>query len=69
MPRAPGPRTTVKQKPGRDMPESCRNGEADVPRFASDTPIWPTSNISERGVRPLKAQHKISGRLTSDDVT
>jgi hypothetical protein len=46
-----------------------RNGEADVPRFASDTPIWPTSNISERGVRPLKAQHKISGRLTSDDVT
>jgi transposase len=24
---------------------------------------------SERGVRPLKTQQKISGRLTSDDVT
>ena len=59
----------MKQKPGREMPESCRNREADVPRFASDTPIWPTSNISERGVRPLKTQQKISGRLTSDDVT
>ena len=51
------------------MPESCRNREAGLPRFAPGTPIWPTSNISERGVRPLKAQQKISGRLTSDDVT
>ena len=25
--------------------------------------------ISERGVRPLKTQQKISGRLASDDVT
>jgi len=29
----------------------------------------PTNNISERGVRPLKTQQKVSGRLTSDDVT
>jgi transposase len=65
----PEPRTTVKQKPGRETPEFCRNREADVPRSAPDTPIWPTSNISERGVRPLKAQQKISGHLTSDDVT
>ena len=28
-----------------------------------------SNNISERGVRPLKTQQKISGRLTSDDVT
>jgi transposase len=28
-----------------------------------------SKNISERGVRPLKTQQKISGRLTSDDVT
>ena len=28
-----------------------------------------SNNISERGVRPLKTQHKISGRLTSSDVT
>ena len=27
------------------------------------------NNISERGVRPLKTQQKISGRLTSDDIT
>jgi hypothetical protein len=28
-----------------------------------------SNNISERGVRPLKTQQKISGRLASDDVT
>jgi hypothetical protein len=27
------------------------------------------NNVSERGVRPLKTQQKISGRLTSDDTT
>jgi transposase len=69
VPRVPGPRTTVKQKPGREMLEFCRNREADVLRFASDTSVWPTNNISERGVRPLKTQQKISGRLTSDDTT
>jgi len=39
VPHVPGPRTTVKQKPGREMPEFCRNREADVPRFATGTPI------------------------------
>ena len=38
-------------------------------RFCSDTRIWPTNNISERGVRPVKTQQKISGRLTSEDIT
>jgi transposase len=28
-----------------------------------------SNNISERGVRPLKTQQKLSGHLTSDDVT
>ena len=28
-----------------------------------------SNNISERGIRPLKTQQKISGRLASDDVT
>ena len=37
--------------------------------FTGDTRIWPTTNISERGRRPLKTQQKISGRLTSADVT
>jgi hypothetical protein len=69
VPRVPGPRTTVKQKPGREMLEFCKAREADVLRFAADTSVWPTNNISERGVRPLKTQQKISGRLTSDDVT
>jgi hypothetical protein len=41
----------------------------DVLRFTTGTSVWPTNNISERGVRPLKTQQKISGRLTSDDVT
>src|SRR5205807_7889486 len=31
--------------------------------------IWPTNNISERDLRPTKTQQKISGRLTSEDVT
>ena len=35
----------------------------------TDTSVWPTNNISERGVRPLKTQQKISGRLASNDIT
>lgn len=69
MPRVPGPKTAVKHKPGREMLEFCRAREADVLRFASDTSVWPANNLPERGVRPLKTQQKISGRLTSDDVT
>jgi hypothetical protein len=49
--------------------EFCRDRQGDVLRFTTDTTIWPTNNISERGVRPLKTQQKISGRLTGDDVT
>jgi len=40
-----------------------------VLRFTCDTRVWPASNISGRGVRPLKTQQKISGRLTSEDTT
>ena len=69
VPRVPGPKNQVKQKPGREMLEFCRNRQGDVLRFATDTNVWPTNNISERGVRPLKTQQKISGRLASDDVT
>ena len=67
--RVPGPKNAVKQKPGREMLEFCKNRQADVLRFTTGTAVWPTNNISERGVRPLKTQQKISGRLTSDDVT
>jgi transposase len=69
VPRVPGPKNSTKQKPGRDLLEFCRDREDDVLRFTHDTIVWPTNNISERGVRPLKTQQKISGRLTSDDVT
>jgi transposase len=69
VPRVPGPKNSVKQKPGRELLEFCKNRQGDVLRFTEDTSIWPTNNISERGVRPLKTQQKISGRLTSDDVT
>ena len=67
--RVPGPKNAVKQKPGREMLEFCKNRQADVLRFTTGTAVWPTNNLSERGVRPLKTQQKISGRLTSDDVT
>ncbi len=69
VPRVAGPRNTVKQKPGREMLELCRDRNDDVLRFTTNTSVWPASNISERGVRPLETQQKISGRLTSDDVT
>ena len=35
----------------------------------TSSPRLGSNNISERGVRPLKTQQKISGRLASDDVT
>ena len=38
-------------------------------RFTTDTRIWPTNNISERGLRPSTTQQQISGRLTSEDIT
>jgi transposase len=69
VPRVPGPKTTVKQRPGRELLEFCKDRQGDVLRFTKDTAIWPTNNLSERGVRPLKTQQKISGRLASDDVT
>ena len=69
VPRVPGPKNSTKQKPGRELLEFCRDRRSDVLLFTEDTSIWPTNNISERGVRPLKTQQKISGRLASDDVT
>jgi transposase len=69
VPRVPGPENAGKQKPGRELPEFRRDRRGDVLRFTADTRIWPANNISERGVRPLKTQQKISGRLASDDAT
>lgn len=69
VPRIPGPKHSAGQHPGRDLLEFCHHRQADVLRFAGDTRTWPTNNISERGVRPITTQQKISGRLTSEDVT
>jgi hypothetical protein len=69
VPRVPGSRHSTAQRPGRELLEFCRDCEDDVLRFCSDTRIWPTNNISERDLRPTKTQQKISGRLTSEDVT
>ena len=69
VPRIPGPRNSTAQHPGRDLLEFCRDRRSDVLLFTTDTRIWPTNNISERGVRPAKTQQKISGRLTSEDAT
>ena len=69
MPRIPGPKSITAQHPGRGLLEFCRDRQGDVLRFCYDTRVWPTNNISERGVRPVKTQQKISGRLTSEEVT
>jgi transposase len=69
VPRVPGPKHSTRQQPGRELLEFCRDRRSDVLLFTEDTSVWPTNNISERGVRPLKTQQKISGRLASDDVT
>ena len=69
IPRIPGPTATTKQHPGRLLLECLRDREGDVLRFTGDTRIWATNNTSERDQRPHKTQQKISGRLTSDDVT
>ena len=69
VPRIPGPKNSTAQHPGRELLEFCRDREDDVLRFTTDTRVWPTNNISERGVRPNKTQQKVSGRLTSEDAT
>jgi hypothetical protein len=68
VPRIPGPKNSTAQHPGRDLLEFCRDRQADVLRFTRDTRVWPANNISERGIRPLKTEQKISGRLTSEDA-
>jgi hypothetical protein len=69
VPRVPGPKNAVKQKTGRELLEFCRNRQADVLRFTTDASVWPTNNLSERGVRPLKTQQKNLRPPDSDDVT
>lgn len=69
VPRIPGPKHSTAQHPGQDLLEFCHHRRDDVLRFCYDTRVWPTNNISERGVRPIKTQQKVSGRLTSEDVT
>lgn len=69
VPRVPGPSHSTAQHPGRVLLEFCRDREDDVLRFCHDIRIWPTNNISERDLRPTKTQQKISGRLTSEEIT
>ena len=52
----------------RELLEFCRDRRSDLLLFTEDASVWPTNNISERGVRPLKTQQKISGRLASNSV-
>ncbi|WP_412842879.1 IS66 family transposase [Candidatus Frankia alpina] len=51
------------------MLEFLRDHEASVLRFTLDLDAWATNNQSERDLRPHKTQQKISGRLTSENVT
>ncbi|WP_372512156.1 IS66 family transposase [Frankia umida] len=59
----------TKQPPARCLLEFLRGRETDVLRFVDDLDVWPTNNTSERDLRPLKTQQKISGRLTSEPAT
>lgn len=61
--------TKCRRSTSRELLEFCRDREEAVLRFTAATTIWPTNNISERGVHPIKTQQKISGRLTSEDAT
>jgi hypothetical protein len=63
------PKPKGKQPPGRCLLEMLRDRLDDVVRFAHDLKVPPTSNQAERDVRPAKTQQKISGRLTSENVT
>ena len=69
VPRVPGPKNSMKQKPGRELLEFCRDRRSDVLRFTDGHQRLADEQHHERGVRPLKTQQKISGRLASDDVT
>lgn len=69
VPRVPGAKNQVRQKPGRELLEFCRDHQDWVLAFCHDTEISPTNNLSERDLRPEKTQQKISGRLTSEDAT
>ena len=66
--------TTLRSGPaGEKKYASCSNSAATAAATCSCSPRTPASgprnNLSERGVRPLKTQQKISGRLASNDVT
>jgi uncharacterized coiled-coil protein SlyX len=60
---------TRKQPPARNLLDLLHTRRGDVLRFTADTQVPPTNNTSERAVRPLKTQQKISGRLTSPTAT
>ncbi len=36
----------MKQKAGREMPESCRDRQADVLRLTNDTSVWPANDLA-----------------------
>jgi hypothetical protein len=46
VPRVPGPKNQVKQKPGRELLEFCKNRQGDVLRFTKDTSVWPTNDLA-----------------------
>ena len=68
MPRVPAPLYGSSQRPGRELLESAATAVATCSCSRRHQQSG-TNIISVRGVGPLKTQHKISGRLASDDVT
>ena len=68
VPRVRARRTAPPSTPAATCSNSAATGKTTCSGSAA-TPPWPTSNITERGVRPTKTQQNISGRLTSEDAT
>ncbi len=60
-------RTTARTAAGTGASPAPGSKASDHPDRAQLT--IRSNNISERGVRPLKTQQKVSGRLTSEDAT
>ncbi|MGH3119768.1 MAG: IS66 family transposase [Streptosporangiaceae bacterium] len=65
VPRIPGPKHSTAQHPGRDLLEFCRDREDDVVRFAGDTRIWPTNNISVMRFVKLSVRWCVSASVSA----
>jgi len=65
----PGQRAGSGERKARLLLQVLHNRDPDTLRFAHDLKVPPTSNQTERDLRPSNMQQNISGRLTSEKRT